>query len=101
MTLATELVEGVAVGQDDRKIANLFEAARATSLGGLREWVVGVRNAQGAIYRCGVLIGYDAMVYFTSEMEGLGYVDELAQQAANDVRFDAIFRLSRTEMCGP
>jgi hypothetical protein len=41
------------------------------------------------------------MVYFTSEMEGLGYVDELAQQAANDVRFDAIFRLSRTEMCGP
>jgi hypothetical protein len=91
MESVTNLIEGVTPAKDDDRIVRAFEAATHKSSGGISKWSVGIRNGTGAVYRGCVLYGLDAVTYFATKMEALGFQDQGARKEAKESGFDSIF----------
>jgi hypothetical protein len=95
MTLNTDLVAGVAVGQRDDGVLRALRAAAKVQGGAPETWRVAVKNELGAIYRTALLDGIHQFAIFDRAMEELGFVDEIPEDVSQVDGFDAIFRIGR------
>lgn len=90
--MRTKLIDGTSPRPDDQQITATVEAEADRQFGGGgMEFIIGVRNAGGQLYRAFSAQGLGEFVRACEALKGLGLADELGGEKGMRDGCDAIF----------